>query len=216
MRTERTAVRLGPLLSAVAAWFFVPPVFSWDNYAVDGFSPPTAQAPPAVFQRDHAVVAPAAPRGDSQRRWYAPVERRDGRAFVESMPVGTFRPLDWAPPPVEWGYKGYNFRPLRAASGPLQAPARSRQGTRHLSTGVRTEPNHPLPGAGWYSDYGRGSPRFNFRPNRQPVRQPSKDYDSYNPTQPAVGADYPGTILDVPSTDYYAPRTVDGPQPDLW
>ncbi len=202
--------------------FCAPPAFSWDPYAVDGFNPATAQAPLPAFQRSGTVALPGmapepdAPRGELQRRWYAPVEGWAGSAFVESLPMGTFRPLESVPPPVEWGYKGYSFRPLGRTPALPQAPAGTRRGTTPLSTGARAEPNRQLPGAGWYSDYGRGSPRFNFRPVRPPVGQRSKGYDSYDPTQPALGADYPGGLQDVPPTGYYAPQTGDGPQAGRW
>jgi hypothetical protein len=117
---------------------------------------------------------------------------------------------------VEWGYKGYHFRPLGPESGLPRALAGSWRGTAPLSKGVRTEPNRQLPGSGRYSDYGGASPRFNFRPDRQPVWQRSKGYVSYDSTQPAVGADYPGGFQDFPATGYYSPQTIDGPQAGRW
>ena len=220
MKTGRIAIRHTPLLPALVAFFCAPPAFSWDPYVVDGFNPATVQAPLPAFQGSDTAALPGmepdAPRGELQRRWYAPVAGRGGRVFVESLPVGTFRPLESAPSPVEWGYKGYSFRPMGPESGLSQAPAGPWRGTVPLSTGVRTEPNRQLPGAGRYSDYGHGSPRFSFRPDRQPVRQRSKGYGSYDPTQPAVGADYPTRFQDSPAAGYYAPQTVDGPQAGRW
>ena len=187
MKTGRIAIRHTPLVPVLVAFFCAPPAFSWDPYAMDGFNSATVQAPLPAFQRSGTVALPGmgpepdAPPGELPRSWSAPVAGRNGRAFVESLPVGTYRPLESAPPPVEWGYKGYSFRPPGSGSGLPRALAGSWRGTTPLSKSVRTEPNRQLPGSGRYSDYGRASSRFNFRPDRQPVRQRSKGYGSYDP-----------------------------------
>ncbi len=183
MKTERTATHRNQLLLVFAALFCALPAFSWEPSAVDGFDFTAAQAPRPAYPYSGNVALPGmtpqpnAPWGESPRNWYGPVEGRDGRAFVESLPVGTFRPLKSAPPPGEWDYKGYNFRPLGPASGLSRAPAGSRRRTTPLSTGARIGLNRQLPDAEWHSNYRRRSPHFNFRPDRQPERQQSMGYN---------------------------------------